>query len=589
MIKSLQYNQIGLLKKNYILLLVILLSSVFSIITHAQSNNVLNKKPNIIVILTDDMGFSDIGCYGSEIKTPNIDRLAKNGVRFSHFYNTARCSPSRASLLTGLYPHQAGMGHLSTENFSEEGYVDDLSNNAVTMAEVFKSAGYATYMTGKWHIAKDIVNTNDKHNWPIQRGFQRYFGTLNGSGSYYDPGTLVSNNHYIVPGNNFYYTSAITDTAVKFIKEHKTPNPFFFYIAYTAAHWPLHAPEKEIQKYKGVYDKGWDAIRAARFNKLQKLGIISKEATLTERGVSIPAWENAPMKDWQIRKMQVYAAMIDVMDQGIGKIISTLEQKGILDNTVIFYMHDNGGCAETLDSDQPEIAMTPEQKLIHPFAQDSIFTGKKQMYTRAGQFVRSGMGVMPGDANTWVTYGIEWANVSNTPFKMYKHWTHEGGIASPLIVYWPKGIKQNGAIRKQNAHLIDIMATCVDIAGVNYPTTYNGHSIQAMEGKSLVGAFKNLPIQREFIFWEHEGNRALKAGYWKIVSKTEKSKVFTEKDQNAWELYNLEMDPSETKNLASEYPAKVKELSLVWEKEAIRTKALPWPWDKKLKKQTNSN
>lgn len=576
-----KYNWSTTSKKLPPFLLAIIFIITNSILTSAQSEKLNNKKPNIIVILTDDMGYSDIGCYGSEIKTPNIDRLAQNGVRFSHFYNTARCSPSRASLLTGLYPHQAGMGHLSTENYTEEGYVDDLSKNAVTMAEVFKSAGYATYMTGKWHIAKDILNKKEISNWPIQRGFQRYFGTLNGSGSYYDPGTLVSNNTYIAPGKNFYYTNAITDTAIKFIQEHQSTNPFFFYIAYTAAHWPLHAPESEVQKYNGVYDKGWDAIRVDRFNKLQQLGMISKDAILTERGVSIPAWENAPLKDWQIRKMQVYAAMIDIMDQGIGKIITTLEKKGILDNTVIFYMHDNGGCAETLDSDQPEVAMTSEQKSIHPFAQDSIFIGKKQTYTRDGQFVRSGMGVMPGEANTWVTYGVEWANVSNTPFKMYKHWTHEGGIASPLIVYWPKGIKQKGAIRNQDAHLIDIMATCVDIAGIPYPKNYNDHIIQPMEGKSLVGAMNNLPIQRDFIFWEHEGNRALKAGQWKIVSKTVKSKIFTEKDQNAWELYNLELDPSETNNLASVHPEKVNELALIWQKEALRTKAIPWPWDKK--------
>jgi len=580
MIQNYKYRQSIFFKKYFTLFIV---SSLTWLNLYAQPSVTINKKPNIIVILTDDMGYSDIGCYGSEINTPNIDRLAKDGVRFSHFYNTARCSPSRASLLTGLYPHQAGMGHLSTENFTEEGYVDNLSKHAVTMAEVFKAAGYATYMTGKWHIAKDFVNKNDISNWPMQRGFQRYFGTLNGSGSYYDPGTLVSNNTFIAPGENFYYTNAITDTAIKFIQEHKSPNPFFFYIAYTAAHWPLHAPENEVQKYKGVYDKGWDVIRLARFNKLQKIGLISKEAVLTERGVSIPAWENAPLKDWQVRKMQVYAAMIDIMDQGIGKIISTLEQKGMLDNTVIFYMHDNGGCAEPLDSDQPEIELTAEQKIVHPFAKDSIFVGKKQTYTREGQFVRSGMGVMPGQANTWVTYGIEWANVSNTPFKMYKHWTHEGGIASPLIVYWPKGIKQKGTIQNQDAHLIDIMATCIDIAGISYPTNYNGYSIQPLEGKSLVGAFNNLPIHRDFIFWEHEGNRALKAGIWKIVSKTAKSKIFSEKDQNAWELYNMEKDPSETKNMALQYPEKVKELAMLWEKEAIRTKALPWPWDKKQK------
>ena len=536
------------------------------------------KKPNIIVILTDDMGFSDIGCYGSEIRTPNIDKLAANGLSFTHFYNTARCSPSRASLLTGLYPHQAGMGHLSTENFKEPGYTDDLSKNAVTMAEVFQQAGYATYMTGKWHIAKSITRDGDTSNWPCQRGFQRYFGTLNGSGSYYDPGTLISNNTFIAAPKNFYYTNAITDTAIKFINENPKGKPFFFYIAYTAAHWPLHAPDSIVQKYKGMYDKGWDVIRQQRFEKLKMLGIISNNAVLTKKGVDIPEWKDEPMKAWQVKKMEVYAAMIDIMDQGIGKIISVLEQKGELENTIIFYMHDNGGCAEPLDSDQPEKALTEEQKKIHPYAYDSIFTGKKPVYTRTGEFLRSGKGVMPGNANTWVTYGVEWANVSNTPFSMYKHWTHEGGIATPLIIQWPKGIKAKGQLRNQPGHLIDIMATCIDIAGINYPQEFNNNAVQPAEGKSLLPAFTNKPVKRNFIFWEHEGNRALRAGNWKLVSKTLKNKNFTAADENNWELYNMENDPSETNNLALQFPEKVKALSALWEKEALRTKAKPWPW-----------
>ncbi len=543
----------------------------------APSNNL--NKPNVIVILTDDIGFSDIGCFGSEIRTPNIDKLAGNGIRFTHFYNTARCSPSRASLLTGLYPHQAGMGHLSTENFKEPGYVDDLSKNAVTMAEVFQQAGYATYMAGKWHVAKSITKAGDKSNWPCQRGFQRFFGTLNGSGSFYDPGTLISNNTFITPTKDFYYTNAISDTAVKFINENPSQKPFFFYIAYTAAHWPLHAPESEVEKYKGMYDKGWDATRQVRFEKLKKLGIISDKAVLTERGVTIPEWENAPLKDWQVKKMEVYAAMIDVMDQGIGKIIAALEKKGQLENTIIFYMHDNGGCAETLDSNQPEKPLTAEQQLIKPFAADSIFLDKKPIYTRAGEFIRSGQGVMPGNANTWVTYGVEWANVSNTPFSMYKHWTHEGGIATPLIMQWPNGIKAKGQLRMQPGHLIDIMATCIDIAGINYPIQFNGNTIQPLEGKSLVPAFTNKKIKRDFIFWEHEGNRAIRVGKWKLVSKTQKAKVFTAVDETAWELYDMENDPAETNNLTKKYPEKVKTLSALWEKEAIRTNAKPWPWE----------
>jgi arylsulfatase len=549
------------------------------LLLQAQKGNI--KKPNVIVILTDDMGYSDIGCFGSEIHTPNIDKLAMNGLRYTRFYNTARCSPSRAALLTGLYPHQAGMGHLSTENYTEDGYVDDLSKNVITMAELFKQAGYATYMTGKWHIAKNMGTTTDKSNWPCQRGFQRYFGTLNGSGSYYDPGTLISNNTFIAPSKNFYYTNAISDTAVKFINEHQSKNPFFFYIAYTAAHWPLHAPASEVEKYKGMYNKGWDIARQQRFEKLKKLGIISDKCVLTERGVSIPEWSKEPLKEWQVKRMEVYAAMIDIMDQGVGRIISALEKKGILENTIIFYMHDNGGCAETLDTDQPEIPLTAKQKLKASFAADSILLEKKPTYTRDGDYLRSGRGVVPGEANTWSTYGVEWANVSNTPFREYKQFTHEGGIASPLIVYWPKGIKATGELRKQPSHLIDILATCVDIVGLNYPTVFNGHTIQPYEGKSLVPTFTNKPIAREFIFWEHAANRALRMNEWKLVSKTQKKKIFSPLVDNNWELYNIDNDPSETNNLANKYPEKVKELSAKWETEAIRIKAKPWPWESK--------
>jgi arylsulfatase A-like enzyme len=540
--------------------------------------NAQTKKPNVMVILTDDMGYSDIGCFGSEIRTPNIDRLAANGLRFTSFYNTARCSPTRASLLTGLYPHQAGMGHLSTESYTEEGYTDNLSKNAVTMAELFKKAGYATYMTGKWHIAKDMKPNGDKSNWPLQRGFQRYFGTLNGSGSYYDPGTLISNNTFVAPYKDFYYTRAITDTTVKFIQEHPKQQPFFFYVAYTAAHWPLHAPENDVKKYKGVYDKGWDVMREQRFNKLKKLGIISDKCVLTDRGVDVPAWKDEPLKDWQVKRMEVYAAMVDIMDEGIGKIITALEKKGELENTIIFYMHDNGGCAEPVETDKPAIPLTELQKVLKPMPQEAIFLDKKPEYTRDGRFVQSGRGVMPGDANSWSTYGEEWANVSNTPFRSYKQYTHEGGIASPLIVHWPKGIAAKGQLRTQPSHLIDIMATCLAITALAYPKQFNGYEIQALEGKNLVPAFTNKPIARDFIFWEHSANRAIRIGDWKLVSRTGKQKTFGEADENKWELYDLKNDPTERINLATKYPDKTKEMAQKWEAEAIRTKAKPWPW-----------
>ncbi|MCX6333542.1 MAG: arylsulfatase [Bacteroidia bacterium] len=539
------------------------------------------KRPNIIIILSDDMGYSDIGCFGSEIKTPNIDRLANNGVRFTHFYNNARSSPSRASLLTGLYAHQAEMGHLATAApHEEEGYRDELSKNAVTLAEVLRQNGYSTYMTGKWHLTREMTATGDRSNWPLQRGFDRYFGTLNGSGSFYDPGTLISNNTLIAPGKDFYYTDAISDSTVKFIMQHPEDKPFFFYVAYTAAHWPLHAPEKEIEKYKGVYDIGWDSLRVLRFNKLKKLGIIGEECVLTDRGVDVPAWKDEPMKEWQARRMEVYAAMIDIMDQGIGRIISALEKKGELENTIIFFMQDNGGCAEPQGTKQPEVPLTEEQKILKPIPDDAILPVRRSEYTRDGHYIRSGRGVMAGAADTWVAYGEEWANVSNTPFRLYKQWVHEGGIATPLVVYWPAGINNKGTLNKEVSHLIDILPTCLEITGASYPAHFNGKEIIPYEGKSLVPALKNKKIKHDFLIWEHCANRAIRIGKWKLVAKVQKQMEFTSADENSWELYNLEKDPSETNNLADKYPGKVKKMAQRWEKEAIRIKMKPWPWNK---------
>ena len=569
-------------KRRYTLIAgIVICFALLAVSSNAISQNANGKKPNVIVILSDDMGYSDIGCFGSEISTPHLDKLAMNGLRFTQFYNTARCSPSRASLLTGLYPHQAGMGHLSTENFPEPGYTDDLSKQAVTMGEVFRLGGYATYMVGKWHIAKNLTPQGDRSNWPMQRGFQRFFGTLNGSGSFYDPGTLMSGNTFIAPSSDFYYTDAISDTAVKYIREHSSRTPFFMYVAYTAAHWPIQAPEAAINKNKGMYDKGWDKIRTLRFEKLKKLGILPGNTVLTERGVSIPAWENEPLQKWQSRRMEVYAAMVNIMDEGIGRIITALEQKNELDNTVVFYMQDNGGCAEPLNSNQPEVPPTDVQLKGAYYAPDSVFRGKQPVYSRKGEFIRSGKGVMPGQENTWLTYGEEWANVSNTPFRLYKHWVHEGGIASPLIVHWPKGIKAKGALRKQPAHLIDIMATCIDIAQIPYPQTYGWNTIQPLEGKSLVPTFTNQSIQRDYIFWEHEGNRAIRVNNWKLVSRATTNKKFFPEDERAWELYNLTTDPTETNNLILQFPEKGKELANLWQQAAIRTKALPWPWKSK--------
>jgi len=544
------------------------------------------EQPNIIVILADDIGYSDIGSYGSEIRTPNLDRLASEGVRFTHFYNTARCSPSRASLLTGLYPHQAAMGHLATRPlWDEAGYLDDLNKNTATIAEVLRDAGYSTYMTGKWHLygmnASNLPSGSDidTTNWPMQRGFDRFFGHLSGSCSYWDPFTLLSNNTFITPGAGFYYTDAISDTTVKFIREHPAGKPFFFYVAYYSAHWPLHAPEEAIARYDGVYDSGWDSLRAERFKRQQDLGVVTPNHRLSGRPESIPAWEDETMKEWQTRRMETYAAMIDVMDQGIGRIIAALEEKGELDNTIILYMQDNGGCAEPVLTNRMAQPLTDEQMVLQPYPQDQVLTVRKPEYTRDGRFIRSGRGVMPGPADTWVAYGEEWANASNTPFRLYKSFVHEGGIATPLIVHWPDGIAKKGLLVDEPGHLIDIMPTCLALAGVSYPEEFNGTGSVPPEGMSLLPALAGKKLNREYLFWEHEGNRAIRMGRWKLVSKLNTPMQFTPEDENSWELYDLEKDPSETEDLAAEHPDRVRKMAAKWEEEAVRLKAKPWPWE----------
>jgi len=556
--------------------------------TYAEAQNKEAKKPNIIVILSDDIGYSDIGTMGSEIKTPSLDRLAAGGMMFTNFYNTSRCSPSRATLLTGLYAHQASMGHLATRPlYDEPGYIDDLNRNAATIAEILKKSGYATYMTGKWHLtALDNSRTpekigENKTNWPLQRGFDRFFGNLSGSASYYDPFTLLSNNDFVPPGKDFYYTDAISDSTVKFIMEHPAEKPFFFYVAFYAAHWPLQAPEEAIEKYRGVYDIGWDSLRILRYNRMMERGIITGNHRLTVRPPEIVEWDKEPMKEWQARRMETFAAMIDIMDQGIGRIIAALEEKGELDNTVIFYMQDNGGCAEPVLTNSPVKPLTEEQKVLKPFPYDQIQTVRKPEYTRDGRFVRSGRGVMAGDADTWVAYGEDWANVSNTPFRLYKSFVHEGGIITPMIVHWPAGIKTKGTLNREAGHLIDIMPTCLEIAGATYPDEFNGNKTLKPEGLSLVPVFKNRKLNRKYLFWEHEGNRAIRMGKWKLVSRVKTPMEFTSDDENSWELFNLDKDPSETTNLAGRRPHKVKKMALKWEKEAVRIQAKPWPWTKK--------
>ncbi len=570
-------------------LLTRLMSAVLATTLLAASLSAADQ-PNIVLILSDDMGYSDIGCYGSEIKTPTLDTLANDGLRFTQFYNTARCCPTRASLLTGLYPHQAGIGHMVTGNYDVSkfpGFQMGLTDRCQTIAEVLKPAGYTTYMTGKWHVCHNIRPDGLKKNWPRQRGFDHFYGTITGAGSFYDPAALCRDNTLITPENdpeyqpdNFFYTNAIGDNAVSFLKQHEKESaetPFFLYVAFTAAHWPMHALPEDIAKYDGVYDDGYAAIRATRFAKLKELGLIDEAWAMSEQAGD---WEKTPHKEWEIRNMEVYAAMIDNMDQNIAKITSQLKASGDFDNTVIFFMQDNGGCAEGVgrasDKNLPKKrpAMTA----------DEIQLDVIPRFTRDGRPIRHGPETMPGADDTYIAYGRSWANVSNTPFREFKHWVHEGGISTPLIVHWPQGITSqlNGKLNDTPSHLIDIMATCVDIAGAKYPSPLGGQSIKPMAGVSLQPAFHGEKIERgKPIFWEHEANCAVRDGKWKIVRYGKMGSGAT----TPWELYDMDADRTEQHNLSEQHPEMVQKMADQWQAWAETSDVLPWPWGNLNKKK----
>lgn len=534
--------------------------------------------PNIILIMGDDMGFSDLGCYGSEIETPHLDKLANNGLRFTQFYNTARCCPTRASLLTGLYPQQAGVGHMVNDR-GTPAFQGDLSDKAVTIAEALKGAGYATYMSGKWHVTPYVVDNPDKKNWPRQRGFDRFFGMISGAGSLYDPRSLALDNEYVAPREGFYCTTDFTDYAIQCIEEHQSDQPFFMYLAYTAAHWPMHAPAEAIAKYKGKYDAGWDTMRQQRYERVRELGLIDQHSALSPRDSFVAPWsDDIPDKDWELANMEVYAAMVDEMDKGIGRVVASLEAKGQLENTLIFFLQDNGACAEELQWVHPQ----PDEADLVPMQPGELQTKMVPTITRDGKPIKLMKDAIPGPPESYTAYGLNWANASNTPFREYKHWVHEGGIATPLIVHWPKGIEGEGDLRTTPTHLIDIMATCVDVSGGSYPTTYNDQQIQSMEGESLVSVFAENTLEREALYWEHEGNRAVRMGKWKLVSKASKKHSFlwdqTEELQASdWELFDMEKDRTELNSLAAQYPEIVEKMAAMWLKWGKRTGIIPRP------------
>jgi len=453
------------------------------------------KKPNVIVILVDDMGFSDLGCYGGEIETPNLDRLAAGGMRFTQFYNTAKCTPTRASLLTGCYHREVGESKLQ---------------NCITLPEALKTAGYTTLMTGKWHL----------DSTPVKRGFDRYFGHLSGATNYFlgDETFLLDEEKFEVPGEGFYTTDAFTDYAMEFIEEAvPKKKPFFLYLSYNAPHYPLQALPEDIEKYRGKYMKGWDLLREERYKRQLDMGLIKPEWRLVPRDKGVRAWDRLPekMKATEDLTMAVYAAMVDRIDQNIGRLTAKLSRLGVADDTLLLFLSDNGGC---------------------PF---------ERTKTRK---------IPPGPADSYWTYSRGWAQLSNTPFRLYKQNQHEGGIATPLIAHWPGRI-EGGGQTDQPGHTVDIMATLLDLAGASFPETVKGQEIRPLRGRSLCPVFRG--EEREphpEIYFEFKKFKALRAGRWKISWQ-----------HGPWELYDMDADRTEMNNLAEEMPDKVKELARRYE------------------------
>ena len=504
---------------------ILLLASVLLLLATAAKPTNVKQRPNIIYILVDDMGYSDIGCYGSEINTPNIDQLANNGIKLRSFYNNARCCPTRASLLTGQYPHTVGMGDMVTlakSPITPGSYQGFLDNRYPTIAEQLKKAGYNTYMTGKWHVGER------SQHWPLTRGFEHYFGLISGASSYYEiiPAEkgkrfiVLDDKEYTPPAEGFYMTDAFTDHAIQYLDDQKNlhaNNPFFLYLAYTAPHFPLHAYESDIAKYEQLYTQGWDVTRKKRYQKMIQLGLVDKRYQLTEKPADIPAWETVTNKKQWVRKMAVYAAMIDRMDQNIGRLINKLKANHQFENTLIVFISDNGGCAENMES----------RKL-----NDST----KQI----------------GERGTYVTYDFPWANVSNTPFKKYKKSLHEGGMITPCIIQWPAKIKAQKKFQEGIGHLIDLLPTGLELAGI---------PANNLPGESLSYLWNGKKIAPKTYCWEHEGNKAIRKGNWKLVKDLE---------DPGWELYNLALDPTEVNNLASNFPIRVEGMEKEYDSWALK-------------------
>ena len=488
------------------------------------------EQPNILLIMVDDMGFSDIGCYGGEIQTPNLDNLASQGLRFTRYYNTAKCFPSRACLLTGQYAQHNGMARKALK-----------FTNAVTIAEVLREAGYRTLMTGKHHGEEN----------PYYFGFDRYFGLKDGSSNHFNPGLPregevvpahkkgnfqprawgidgVVYEPYTPPEKDFYTTDYFTNYAIDYLEEYKNEDkPFFMYVAYTAPHDPLMAWPEDQQKYFGKYMAGYETIRKNRFNRQKEMGLIDQNYPLS--APTYEDWESLSQDEKLVRDsiMSTHAAMVDRVDQNIGRILSKLEELNKLDNTLILFMSDNGA---------------------QPQSDPNKWLWAKGKNTDHGQPI--------GSVGRYTSLSLSWANVSDTPFRLYKSNSHEGGISTPLIVYWKGKILNPGSITDFPSHLIDIMPTILETTGANYPEMYDNENINPVDGVSLLPLINGAEAVRiEPLFWQWQNGKAIRKGKWKLVSD----------NKGPWELYDMEIDQTETNDLIDDFPDVAKELEVDWE------------------------
>lgn len=546
-----------------------------------------SPRPNVVIVMADDMGFSDVGCYGGEIRTPHLDSLAADGLRFSRFYNTGRCCPTRASLLSGHYPHAAGMGWMNHDR-GTPGYSGSLRKDRPTLAELVKPAGYRAYLSGKWHVTPHTGVNGPKDNWPLARGFDRFYGTASGGGDYYDPVSLIRGNDAISPfadplrpaeyrpdGSGYHYTEAIADEAVRFVSDHAKDHgdaPFLLYVAFTAPHWPLHASEEAIAAYDGVYDGGFGAVRKARLAKQHASGLLPESV-----GLSPPPrpWSKVPEDErvWEAACLATHAAMVTQMDAGIGRLLAELDRVGATENTLVLFLSDNGGSAEAQGRDG-RFTPRPDEPVAAPTPPD-VVRARRTYLTRDGYPLRRGTNVMPGPPDTFITFGETGANVANTPFRRYKMDVHEGGISTPLIARWPAGVPERvrGGFVRERSHLIDLAPTVLEIAGATYPAEFGGGETKPLPGRSLTHWLRDLdfaetPPPRP-LFWEHQGNRAVGLpdgdGDWKLVAPA----------GQPWALYDLRVDRTEQHNLAATRPERVAALSALWQQWASENDVLP--------------